>query len=452
MSFRHSCHGATSPQIAETAGMISLITMKRCAAAGVFLIGCVAVSSAALGQTSVAEGARKTLQQPGAPPQLTPPSGPFGIGRVGYDWIDATRADRFSTKPKSPRELMVYLWYPTKHQNIMGAYLPGAQQMNAEPKTQRQMMDYFGASWPLIVSGTIFSHTAEGVPVAENRKRFPVIVFSHGRGSSGFTYSSLIEDLVSHGYVVAAIEHTESAMAVWFPDGRIVPFHEEAMGAGLSPEEGFQRMAASIAAGISEGAADVRFLVDHLTEMNSGAERQFPLAGRLDLNRLAAMGHSAGAEFAARACQLDPRFKACVDLDGGMVPIMALPAFPDGATMKQPLLFLEADHPESQMGGTHEQHQEYFKKKEEQLESCPPGSYDVILKSPGIAHPSFSDIPLLFAGKDGYPETRVVLHNLELIETFVRAFLDKNLKQEKAPLLDGDKVTFPEATLKRYGQ
>jgi hypothetical protein len=46
----------------------------------------------------------------------------------------------------------------------------------------------------------------------------------------------------------------------------------------------------------------------------------------------------------------------------------------------------------------------------------------VVLKSPGIAHPSFSDIPLLFAGRGGFPETSVVLHNLELIETFVRAF------------------------------
>ena len=406
--------------------------MKWHAAAGVFFLCCIAGLSV-------------------TPPKLPHPSGPFGIGRVGFDWIDASRAHRFSADPKSPRELMVYLWYPTSHQNARGSYLPGAKQMDSHLDTRRRMMENFGASWPLIVSGAIFSHAAEHSPVAEKPIRFPVIVFSHGRGGSGFTYTSLIENLVSHGYVVAAIEHTGSAMAVWFPDGRLIPFHEDAMPAGLSPSERFQRMAASISAGIDEGAADVRFVLDRLTEMTSGDVHQFPLAGRLDLDRFAAMGHSAGAEFAARACQLDARLKACADLDGGMVPIMALPAFPDGATMKQPLLFLEADHPESQMGGTHEQQEQYFKKKEEQLDSCPPGSYDVILKSPGIAHPSFSDIPLLFDGKEGYPETHVVLHNLELIETFVRTFVDKNLKQEKAPLLDGDRTTLQEATVKRYG-
>jgi acetyl esterase/lipase len=49
----------------------------------------------------------------------------------------------------------------------------------------------------------------------------------------------------------------------------------------------------------------------------NGDTQRFLLAGRVDLKRAAAMGHSAGAEFAARACQLDARFKACIDLDGG---------------------------------------------------------------------------------------------------------------------------------------
>jgi pimeloyl-ACP methyl ester carboxylesterase len=170
--------------------------------------------------------------------------------------------------------------------------------------------------------------------------------------------------------------------------------------ANLAPAERFKWMGNSISAGISEGAADVRFVLNRLTELNADVHQHFLLAGRLDLNRVAAMGHSAGAEFAARACQLDARFKACVDLDGGMVPVAALPEYPDGETLKQALLFLEAFHPESNMGGTHEQHEEYFKKKETQLQTCRPGSYDVILNPPGIRHGSFSDYRLLAAGDD----------------------------------------------------
>jgi pimeloyl-ACP methyl ester carboxylesterase len=279
----------------------------------------------------------------------------------------------------------------------------------------------------------------------------PVVIFSHGLGSTGFNYTCLIEHLVSRGYVVVSIEHANIASAVWFPDGRVVPRRTDNPPAGLSSEERFKWMVARTTKEISEGAADVRFVLDQISKADGSSERLL-LAGRLDLNRVAAMGHSAGAEFAARACQLDGRFKACVDLDGGMVPFGALPEYPDGATLKQPLLFLEAYHPESQMVATPAQRAAYLKKKEEQLQTLHAGSYAVTLKSTGIAHPSFSDIPLLFAGRDGYPETSVVLHNHDLIEKYVREFLDKDLKGEKAPLLDSDNASLSEATVKRYGR
>lgn len=208
-------------------------------------------------------------------------------------------------------------------------------------------------------------------------------------------------------------------------------------------------MVARVPEQISEGAADIRFVLDRIM-VERGDTRQFLLAGKIDLNRVAAMGHSAGADFAARACQLDVRFKACVALDGAMPPIAALPEYPDHATLKQPLLFLEAYHPQSQTAGTPAEHAAYFKKKEEQLQTSRPGSYDVILRSPGIAHPSFSDIPLLFAGQDGFPPKGVVLHNLDLIERYVREFLGKNLKDETAPLLDSGNT--PEATVQQYGR
>jgi dienelactone hydrolase len=381
------------------------------------------------------------------------PGGPFGIGRVGYDWVDSSRPDLNSNQPNAHRELMVYFWYPAsaKAAETKGAYLPGAQRMDALPDVQRQMRGEFGSRWREMVSGAIFSHAAEGAPVAKSSGRFPVVVFSHGLGSSGFNYTCLIEDLVNRGYVVASIEHTYTALAVWFPDGRVVMRHQEAPPPGLSREESFQWMQTGVNRLVGEGAADVRFVLDRMAAEDGDAGR-FVLAGKIDRNRIAAMGHSAGAEFAARACQLDARLKACVDLDGGMAPVAALPDFSDGRKLKQPLLFLEAYHPDSQMGGTPAEHASYLKKKEEQLRTSAPGSYDVVLRAPGIAHPSFSDIPLLLAGHDGYPEIDVVRHNHELIEGYVREFLGKTLRHEKAPLLEGDGTRTAEASVQEYGK
>lgn len=334
---------------------------------------------------------------------------------------------------------MVYLWYPTDQPttaNTRGVYLPGAQAMDAKPEIQRRMRDDFESKWPLIVSGDIYSHAVERAPVAKSPATFPLVVFSHGAGATSFGYTWLIENLVSHGYVVAAIEHTGTAVTMWFPDGRLVPFRQGPMD--------------KTSAGIAEGAEDVRFVLDRITELDKTGAEQFPLKGIIDLSRLAAMGHSAGAEFAARACQLDDRLRACVDLDGAMVPFAALPIYPDHTTMQQPLLFLEAYHAASQMGGPPDQLKEFFRVKENQLSTCcPAGTYDVIIKSPGIAHPSFSDMPVLFAGEDGYPAPELVSHNIDLIEKFVLAFLDNNLTSTpKSNIFDSPS---PETEVKPYG-
>jgi dienelactone hydrolase len=326
--------------------------------------------------------------------------------------------------------------------------------MDALPEVQGQMRQVFGSRWPAIVSGAIFSHTAEGAPATNSSRPFPLIIFSHGLGATGFNYTGLIEDLVSRGFVVASIEHTYVALAVWFPDKRAI-LRQEAQDArppaGLTPVEEFKWMMPAIRDQISEGAADVRFVLDRLAA-EKGDPGQFLLAGKIDLNRVAAMGHSAGAGFAARACQLDFRLKACVELDGELLPITALPEFPDHATLKQPLLFLEVYHPESQIAGTAAEHAAYFKKKEEQLQTCRRGSYDVVLRSPGMGHGSFTDFPLLFAGQDRFPQKSVALHNLDLIERYVREFLGKNLKDEKAPLLDSGNTILPEVTVRQYGR
>ena len=390
-------------------------------------------------------------------PQLPTPTGPYGIGRIGYDWTDASRIDRLApdsnTAPNTRRELMVYVWYPTDPTkgDVHGTYLPGAKQMDANPEVQHWMRGDYEDLWPLIVSGAIHSHAVDGAPPAKMPRQFPVVLLSHGLGGSGFGYTGLIEDLVSHGYIVAAIEHTRVAGVVAFPDGRLIQPPPDNPPPDLSPTQRFQRMAARVTIQFEVGSADVRFVLDRLTTLNKASKHDFPLAGRLDLTQVAAMGHSAGAEYAALACQLDSRFKACVDLDGAMVPVAALPESPDGVKFQQPLLFLENHYDEAHMFGTHEEHLAFFKKKEEQLSQCPRGSYDIVLNPPGMMHGSFSDTFVLHAGNT--PEqTAQALHNLALTESYILAFLDKNLKHTPAPLLDDPNSSHPEATIERLGK
>ena len=387
-------------------------------------------------------------------PRLPAPSGPYGIGRIACDWTDNTRLDSLGSDPKRKRELMVYLWYPTEHRSgeTRGAYLPGAKLIDDDPELGPRMRSGYGELWPQILSGAVYSHVIENAPVARSPKRFPVVIFSHGLGGSGFGYTALFEDLVSHGYVVASIEHPGTADVVVFPDGRLVPQSHDTPPPGLTPAQRMQRMMDQAGQGIEVGAADERFVLDRLTmeDRAQGIAQHFALAGRLDLNRVALMGHSAGADFAARACELDARFTACVDLDGAMAPVEALPEYPDGKTIQHPLLFLEAYHDEAHIFGTHEEHLAFFKKEKEQLARCPAGSYDVVLNPPGMMHGSFSDTFVLQAGNTPEQSAQAI-HNLALTESYILAFLDKNLKHIPAPLLDDPKSPHAEATIQRLG-
>jgi hypothetical protein len=379
------------------------------------------------------------------------PSGPFGIGRIAFDWTDTARPDRYSSDPKAHHELMVYLWYPAAKasETVRGTYLPGAREMDANPEVRQALQSDYGTNWPLIVSGAIYSHAQDGAAVATSKTGFPLLVFSPGMGGFSFGYTSLVEDLVSHGYAIAAIELTYNAPVV-FSDGRVVPMRRESIPRDLPPDEAFKRMAALAGAGITEGAADMRFVLDKLIELKDSPNGKPPVLESLDLKNAVAIGHSAGAAMAARACQLDARFKACIDLDGGMVPVAALPDFSDGATMKQPLLFLEAYHDEAHMGGTHEQHLQYSRRREEQLQRCPAGTYAVVLRSPGMVHGSFSDDPLLEAADAA--ATNRALHNLDVIETYIRAFLARTIKGDRGTVLDAADGRPPEATVTAYGR
>jgi hypothetical protein len=133
-----------------------------------------------------------------------------------------------------------------------------------------------------------------------------------------------------------------------------------------------------------------------------------------------------------------------------MPPIAAFPENPDGKMFTQPVLLLEVDHSGQRRGFNDAQNVEYLKKKEDQLNKCPAGSYDVLLKSAGLVHASFSDYPLLAANGQS-SETELALHNLRLTESFIIAFLDKNLKHVREPLLEGE-ADHLEATVTRYGR
>src|SRR5262245_9184751 len=64
--------------------------------AGVAWLGCIGIPTRSFSQYRFAGAPPQASPDSGELPKLERPSGPYGVGRVGYHWIDSKRPDRFA--------------------------------------------------------------------------------------------------------------------------------------------------------------------------------------------------------------------------------------------------------------------------------------------------------------------------------------------------------------------
>jgi hypothetical protein len=144
------------------------------------------------------------------------------------------------------------------------------------------------------------SHALLNAPFATGMKKFPLLLFSPGLKREFAAYTTLIEDLVSHGYIVASINHPYISGMTVFPDGRHVEVYLPADEAGS-----FDLV-----------VADALFVLDTLTEWNADISGDQPFACRFDLDKAAMYGHSYGGSTAMGAATTDARLHAALNYDG----------------------------------------------------------------------------------------------------------------------------------------
>jgi predicted dienelactone hydrolase len=73
---------------------------------------------------------------------------------------------------------------------------------------------------PGVLSTTRTNAVSDATPAGLARA-LPLVVLSPGFTNSRSALTALAEDLASHGYIVAGIDHAYESFATAFPDGRI---------------------------------------------------------------------------------------------------------------------------------------------------------------------------------------------------------------------------------------
>jgi dienelactone hydrolase len=151
----------------------------------------------------------------------------------------------------------------------------------------------------------INTNSKENLQVSNQQQSYPVVVFSHGAGTSMEVQTSQSEDLASHGYIVVAIDHTYASVATVFPNRIVSHFEATTDFNTAEPAEIITQIMAE----------DVQFVLEQLGEMNEGKIAPI-FQGKLNLNQIGAIGHSVGGAAAYNLAIYDPSVKAAINLDG----------------------------------------------------------------------------------------------------------------------------------------
>jgi hypothetical protein len=362
--------------------------------------------------------------------RLPRPSGPYRLGTATYYWVDAGRDETFTEDPSDRRELMVQIWYPAERVRgaKRGPYLSHSDTIGPVlGKVQ------FG------LPSFVFSHlryvranAVPDAPVATAQARYPVLLFSHGRGGVRVQNTFQVEELASHGYVVAAIDHTYAAAATVFPDGRVALVDPRVRDKSFL-EDKFEVL-----------ADDASFVLDQLGALDASDPRGL-FQGRLDLRRVGIFGHSLGGIVAAEACRLDDRFKAGMDIDA-FVPQEVVES---GLT--QPFMFITRDAATMEQELAKQDPERRREAIDEQMGSIQAllgrlQSAGYLVEIRGMFHFNATDLPLWtpLTSTIGLTGPIDASRAHRIINAYTLAFFDRHLAGRATPLLDGPSPDYPE--------
>jgi len=184
--------------------------------------------------------------------------GEYAVGVRTAEWINNNQADILKAKgasvPAYNRALKVEIWYPavipagkaalTSYTDVLGRANDSLRPLHSFQFSGRSLRD----AAPQYTGGP-----------------FPLVIVSHGFPGSRVLLSYLTENLASKGYVVVAIDHTEST-------------HADAAG---------------FASTLLNRAPDILFVLNQVASLSAQGSHHF-LSGLADANTTALIGYSMG--------------------------------------------------------------------------------------------------------------------------------------------------------------
>ncbi|MGB0036253.1 MAG: hypothetical protein WBP79_12330 [Candidatus Acidiferrales bacterium] len=362
---------------------------------------------------------------------LPVPTGHFAVGRTTYTWVNNAETDELAPSPGAKREVVVWIWYPATAATAAAPveYLPEPWRLALKQYSGVLMSQFLTRDLSLVQA-----HSTTDPDISPVQRSYPVVIMRTGGGALTTDFTTLVEDLASHGYIVVGFDAPYRTIVVVFPDKRIVtrpPANDPENLPGDQQDRLINRL-------LAMWTSDTKFVVGQLEHLNAG-DPSGKFTGRLNMQRLGMFGHSFGGATALQFCHDDPRCKAGIDIDGA----------PYGSVvqegLKQPFMFILSDHGRERSDPAGKQ---VLANIQSIYDRLPSGRLFITIR--GANHFSFSDQMLLkshyiigllrifgFGGLDGR-------RGLTITAEYVHTFFDVYLKDAPAASLDKPSQLYPE--------
>ncbi|MEM1120799.1 MAG: dienelactone hydrolase family protein [Bacteroidota bacterium] len=191
--------------------------------------------------------------------------GQYKVGVQTLKFINNNQVDILNTKdgvdPIYDRPITVEVWYPASLATNEKALVTYDEVMGTNGDPKRPLIPF-----------TFQGRAARNAQPVATDNPFPLVIISHGYVGSRFLMTYLTENLASKGYVVVALDHTESTF----------------------------RDAAPFQSTLLNRAKDILFILEEVGKLGTAKEKGF-LSGLVDASNTAIIGYSMGGYGALNA-------------------------------------------------------------------------------------------------------------------------------------------------------
>ena len=367
---------------------------------------------------------------------LPKPSGAFQVGLGTMELIDKSKIQPFAPTVQ-PRKLMVSLFYPvdSREETSPVNYMP--------PETAAFEDGWEASQYALASPNGTFEKLALQLACESPQTRaipdFPIVLFSPAQGTTRLFYSVIAQTIASSGYIVITIDAPYDVDIVQYPDG------SEAL---INQTIAANPTADDINLAVSARAQDASFVLDQLRNPSVVSQLIPGSPQGLNVDKVAMFGHSLGGAATAAAMLNDDRIAGGLAMDGSLYG----PVVQKG--LDRPfMLMAHTNHTRTDDDNPGDPSNSWF----DIWPHLHGWKLDIILAN--SQHYTFSDFPIILETLGIVPNattaTNLLVTNLngsralEVVTTYVTAFLDMVLKCKYSPLLQGPVVAFPEVSFER---